>query len=186
LRRSAPWFNRVSRFSQCLLGIAVAAFAAWAGYVLQLSSRNDTARADAVSRLLTTTLPDPAGTKHAIAQWRGRVLVVNFWATWCEPCREEIPGLMRLRKKHASNGVEFIGIAVDSASKVLDYTKIIQIDYPLLIGGVESIELARLLGDGAGGLPFTIVLDRSGKVAKSHLGLVREEELDQKLSELAR
>jgi thiol-disulfide isomerase/thioredoxin len=139
---------------QWILGIVVAAFAAWGGYILHQSFRSDLARADAVGRLLATTLPDPLGTKQAIAQWRGKVLVVNFWATWCEPCREEIPGLMRLRKKYASNGVELIGIAVDSADKIRNYAKTMLIDYPLLVGGIESIELARLLGNKAGGCPI--------------------------------
>jgi len=97
---------------------AVALIAAWAGFALRQS--NDISSAP-VHKLFALVLPDPAGNSQAVAQWRGKVLVINFWATWCEPCREEIPGLQRLREKYASKNVEVVGIAVDSASKVREY-----------------------------------------------------------------
>ena len=165
--------------------IAVAAAGAWGGYALQQSSRGEASQSAAVGQLFALSLPDPEGSTQALTQWRGKILVVNFWATWCEPCREEIPGLQRLREKYASKNVEIVGIAVDSASKVRDYAKQIKISYPLLVGGLESIELARSFGNNAGGLPFTVVLDGKSAVAFSHLGLIKEQQLDQKLAELA-
>jgi thiol-disulfide isomerase/thioredoxin len=163
---------------------AVAAFAAWGGYALRQTTRSDTS--PPVRALFALNLPNPDGAPQALAQWRGKVLVVNFWATWCEPCREEIPGLDRIRKKYIGKSVEIVGIAVDSASKVREYAKTMKISYPLLVGGLESIELARSLGNNAGGLPYTVVLDSNAAVALSHLGLIREHELDQTLAKLAR
>jgi thiol-disulfide isomerase/thioredoxin len=173
-----------SRPGQIALAAAVAVIAAWGGYVFQQAGQDEAATSSAVRQLLSTVLPDARGTLQALSQWNGKVLVVNFWATWCEPCREEIPGLMRLRQKYSAKNVEIVGIAVDYASNVGDYEKSMGIHYPLLIGGVESIDLARSLGDRQGGLPYTIVLDRTGKLVKAHLGLVHEADLDKKLAEL--
>ncbi|MCX7151162.1 MAG: TlpA disulfide reductase family protein, partial [Proteobacteria bacterium] len=106
--------------------------------------------------------------------------------TWCEPCREEIPGLQRLREKYVGKNVEVVGIAVDSVTKVRDYATQFKIAYPLVVGGMETIELARSLGNKAGGLPFTIVLDSRSAIVLSHLGLIKEQELDRKLADLVR
>ncbi len=170
-----------------VISIAVVAICAGAaGYVMQQQKRAETSQSKAVLQLLALTLPDPAGNMQPLTKWRGKILVVNFWATWCEPCREEIPVLVRLREKYAGKSVEMVGIAVDSASKVRQYAKDMKITYPLLVGGLESIELARSFGDVAGGLPFTVVLDAKSGIALSHLGLIKEQELDQKLAALAR
>jgi thiol-disulfide isomerase/thioredoxin len=109
-----------------------------------------------------------------MSQWRGKVLVVNFWATWCAPCREEIPALMRVQHKYASNGVQFVGIAVDNVSKVRDYAKEMRIDYVLLIGGMETLGVTKDLGNRAEVLPFTVVLDRAGKVVYAHAGALTD------------
>jgi thiol-disulfide isomerase/thioredoxin len=103
--------------------------------------------------------------------------VVNFWATWCEPCRAEVPALVRLRTEYASNGLEVVGIAVDSAAKVRDFAAEYRISYPLVIGGFETVDLSRRLGNKLGALPFTVVLDRSGRLVYTHLGAVSETEL---------
>ena len=110
------------------------------GYVVQQQKRTETSQNKAVQQLLALTLPDPAGKPQPLAQWRGKVLVINFWATWCDPCREEIPGLIRLREKYAGKNIEVVGIALDSASKVRQFADSVKITYPLVIGGGESIE----------------------------------------------
>jgi thiol-disulfide isomerase/thioredoxin len=110
--------------------------------------------------------------------------VINFWATWCAPCRQEIPGLIGIQRKHAANGVQVVGIAVDQADKVQQYAREIGINYPVLVAGMDGSTLARDLGNRTGALPFTVVLDRAGKLIKSHLGLITEEELDKLLDKL--
>jgi thiol-disulfide isomerase/thioredoxin len=171
-----------AKTASALAVVAVALAAAWGGYALRQSAEP----VPQVRKLFALSLPDPAGVSQPISQWRGKVLVVNFWATWCEPCREEIPGLQRIREKYVGKNIEVVGIAVDSASKVREYAKSMQIAYPLLVGGMESVELARDFGNKAGGLPFTVVLDRRADIALAHLGLIKEQDLDKKLAELAR
>ena len=124
--------------------------------------------------LLDLVLPDLAGREQPLAQWRGKVLVVNFWATWCGPCREEMPHFVRAQAEHGGNGLQFVGIAVDQADKVREFAEQLGINYPLLLGGYGAIELSRTLGNSVGALPFTIIVDRQGELAWSHLGAVKE------------
>ena len=85
-------------------------------------------------RLPDVTMPDAKGVPHKLSEWRGRPLMVNFWATWCDPCRREIPLLKSLRHERAADSLEVVGIAVDFQDAVIDYTRKIGIDYPVLIG----------------------------------------------------
>ena len=188
--RSQPWWPALTKAWKAIALVAVAAAAAWGGYALNFAfnqgSRTDVIENSAVHQMFALSLPDPQGNTQALSQWRGKILVINFWATWCEPCREEIPGLQRLREKYVGKNVEVVGIAVDSVAKVRDYATQFKIAYPLVVGGMETIELARSLGNKAGGLPFTIVLDARSAIVLSHLGLIKEQALDQKLADLVR
>jgi thiol-disulfide isomerase/thioredoxin len=129
---------------------------------------NDDTRAAAA--LLAVELPDEKGTVQRMDQWRGRVLVVNFWATWCEPCREEMPEFIRAQTEQGGRGLQFVGIAVDQADKVTRFIREIGLNYPTLVGGLGAMELSRDLGNRLMALPFTIVLDRQGRVAHTQLG----------------
>ena len=119
-----------------------------------------------------------------MSHWRGKVLVVNFWATWCAPCQEEIPALMKANQKYGPNGVQFVGIALDNVSKVRDYVDEVGIDYDILIGGLETLGITRELGNHAQVLPFTVVLDRNGKAAYAHAGALTEASLGAVLTPL--
>lgn len=132
---------------------------------------------DAAGILATTELDDLAGGKRALTHWRGKVVVVNFWATWCPPCREEIPGLIAVHKRFAGQGVEVVGVAIDTAEKVRPFAQSLGMDYPLLLGEANALELMRRLGNATGALPYTIVLDRSGTIAARHLGLLTAEQV---------
>ena len=136
----------------------------------------DRAPADATA-LLALSLPDPAGHPQPLAQWQGKVLVVNFWATWCAPCREEMPDLVRAQKEYGAKGLQIVGIAADNADKVQQFAKEIELNYPALIGGYAAIDLSKDLGNNLVALPFTLVLDRQGKVAYTHLGPVKPDKL---------
>lgn len=165
--------------------MAVAAAALGAGsYVQLMRSSTDPPASGAPAALLRMALPDLAGKPVTLAAWRGKVLVINFWGTWCAPCRREIPGLISIQRKHASNGVQVVGIAVDQEDKVQEYAKEIGINYPVLVAGMEGATLARELGNKSGALPFTVVLDHGGKVILSHLGLITAEELEKLLGPL--
>ncbi len=130
-----------------------------------------------VRGLLQASMPDLAGKQVSIAQWKGKVLVVNFWATWCAPCREEIPDFVKLHHEFGSKGAQFVGIAADQADKVTQFANEFGIDYPLLIGNAGALELARRVGNKTSSLPFTVVIDRNGKIVYRQLGILKPAKL---------
>jgi len=111
--------------------------------------------------------------------------VCNFWATWCAPCREEMPLLLSARAKYASKGVEIVGIAVDNAAKVREFSTALGITYPILLAEADGLELMRKLGNAAGGLPYTVFLDREGRPVEHKLGALKAAELDRILTEMS-
>ena len=139
---------------------------------------------EALARLLGATLTDSNGQPQALGQWQGKVLVVNYWATWCPPCREEMPAFSRLQTRLGPEGVQFVGIGIDSPSAIKEYAFQTPMRYPLLIGGTEGMDLLRELGNESGALPYTLVLDRQGQPAFSRLGIVAENELEARLRPL--
>jgi thiol-disulfide isomerase/thioredoxin len=168
----------VNRGLQAAIFLLVAALAGIAGYYFNRSSLNAPASANAGQMLLQAPFADLSGKTQTLAQRRGKVLVVNFWATWCAPCREEIPALMRVNQKYAPKGVELVGIALDNASKVQAYSKDMGMDYVLLVAGAQTLALGRDLGNQAGVLPYTVVLDRGGNVVYTHAGAMTEATLE--------
>jgi peroxiredoxin len=162
-----------------LCGVAVGA-SALGILVRPFFSQSQTGAAE----LRAANFPDQEGNSRRIVEWQGRVLLCNFWATWCEPCREEIPMLLRLRQKHAANGLEIVGISIDQAAKVKHFSASYQVSYPLLIADASALDLMRHLGNQAGALPFTVVLDRQGAIAYRKLGLLKAAELEPVLTAL--
>lgn len=164
-----------------LISGAVAATALGAGMfaapLLLRSSQNANA-------LRNASFVDLNGKSRSISEWQGRVVIANFWATWCAPCLEEIPLLISTRKARLAQGLEIVGIAVDQAPKVSDFAAKMKIDYPILLGDVRALDLIRDLGNPSGGLPFTAFLDRTGSVVRTKLGLLRQAELESILSSL--
>jgi len=134
--------------------------------------------------LFALSLPDTSGTPQSLGQWRGKVLVVNFWATWCEPCREEMPEFVRAQQELGPRGLQFVGIAVDQADKVGRFAQELHLNYPALIGGYDAMEVSQGLGNRLAALPFTIVVDRQGRVAETHLGPLKPNQLRAILSDL--
>ena len=121
---------------------------------------------------------DLEGRRRRLAEWRGKVLVCNFWATWCAPCREEIPLLVAARQKHGPSGVEIVGIAIDNPSKVREFSATFKISYPVLVAEADGLDLMRQLGNTGGGLPYTVIADREGSLVHRKLGALKEAELD--------
>ena len=154
-----------------LYGIPLALAALAAGvWLAQARYASKTPTESAVSALWQLRFPDEQGREHALSQWRGQVVVLNFWASWCAPCREEIPDFVALRSEFASKGVEFVGIAIDSPAQVSQFLQTLPVSYPILVGEGAAHNLARQLGNPSGALPYTIVLDRDGKVVLTRLG----------------
>lgn len=119
-----------------------------------------------------------SGGTETLGQWRGRVLVVNFWATWCAPCREEIPLFIRMQKHYGARGLQFVGVAIDQREPVAAFQREFGMNYPVLLGGPEAMALMRSTGNRMGVLPYTLIIDRAGRVASSKLGGVKEDQLE--------
>ncbi|MEO6023774.1 MAG: TlpA disulfide reductase family protein [Burkholderiales bacterium] len=168
-----------------LVAVSLGAGAIYLGLNWDQSSQQDTV-ADPLSAgaLYTTSFPDLNGNTQALGQWQGKIIVLNLWATWCAPCREEIPVLIKLQRKYAQHGVIFVGLALDDNEPVAKYSKEMGIDYPILVAGSAANEFARRLGNRNGLLPFTVIIDRSGKTVTGHLGGLDETRLEKMLQPL--
>jgi thiol-disulfide isomerase/thioredoxin len=116
---------------------------------------------------------DMSGKTRRLSEWNGKVVLLNFWATWCGPCREEMPLLDRARGK---GGLEVVGIAVDDDDAVRDYLKESPVGYPILLGG-EQDNISILFGDTRGVFPFSVLLGRDGKVLAQRAGSFSESTL---------
>lgn len=139
----------------------------------------------AASALIGTRRPDFAltdvdGLPRKSDEWNGKVLVVNFWADNCQPCRREIPTFIRMQSELGGRGVQFIGIAINEKDAVRTFAAAmgVEFNYPVLVGVDDSIEVARRFGNEVGILPYTVVVDRSGKITQIQFGEIREDELE--------
>ena len=121
------------------------------------------------------SLVDRDGVRRKLSDWKGRPLLINFWATWCGPCRREIPLLKTLRREHAADGVEVIGIAVDFRDAVLKYAHDIGIDYPLLIGEEDALQAVGAFGMDTV-FPFTVFADKQGRIVTLKIGELHQDE----------
>ena len=124
------------------------------------------------------SLEDADGKSRSITEWDGKTLVINFWATWCAPCRREIPMLKALSTARAAQDVVVIGIAIDFRDKVLPYAKEAGINYPLLIGEEDGLDAATAFGLGSIGLPCTVFVDAKGRIVTAHLGELHADQAD--------
>jgi len=137
-----------------------------------------------VEALFGQSMNDAAGASHALARWKGKPLVVNFWAPWCAPCVAEMPELDRLATASAAKNINVIGIGIDSPSNIAEFAGRLKISYPLYVAGLSGTELARQFGNSAGGLPYTVLIGADGKVIKTYLGKLKFDELQADLDKL--
>jgi thiol-disulfide isomerase/thioredoxin len=166
----------MKRGTKIFLFIAVALAALAAGLALHPLSRDP--EVVTPTGLLETPLESVEGGRQPLGTWQGKVLVVNFWATWCAPCRKEIPEFIRMQERLQGQGLQFVGIAIDEKEKVVPYMREVGINYPVLVGELDAVEMSRSLGNELGALPFTVVIDRSGKVVHTVLGATSEARLE--------
>jgi len=138
------------------------------------------------AELLAASFPDLSGRRRKLSEWRGKPLLCNFWASWCAPCREEIPLLDSASRDHASIGFQVVGIAIDNAANVRKYLKTVQIGYTVLVAEGSAIRLMETLGNRGGMLPFSVTLDGAGRLRRRKLGAYSADELGADLAALLR
>lgn len=136
-----------------------------------------------VQEVLALTLPDLDGQRQSIAQWRGKILVVNYWASWCAPCIEEMPAFSRLQTRYAEQGVQFVGIGIDELENMRAFVRKTPVSYPLLLAELGKGQQA---GQQVKGLPYTLIIDPEGRLAESRLGRFDEAALEKVLLLLLR
>lgn len=189
--------------TQWIILLAVAVAAAAAGYFLArgidqrgaadpapIPSRPATAGEAATGEELLGrprpefALRDASGTEVAAGDFDGRVLLLNFWASWCAPCVEEMPMLSALQRDHADRGLQVVGIALDDPGRAQAFAAELAPGYPLLFGMAEAMQVGRRYGNRSGMLPYSVLVDRRGIVRWTYLGALSREALEARLAEL--
>ncbi len=167
------------------MGITVAILCAAAGAYVGNKRLEPKAPVDnAVQQLMSLTLKDSKGQPQALKQWESKFLVVNFWATWCKPCVQEMPELVSLQKELANQNVQLLGIGIDSPSNISEFAEKYQISYPVFAAGMEGTTLSGAMGNKAGGLPFTVLISSSGQIVKTYFGKLKMDELKADIQKL--
>ena len=140
--------------------------------------------APAPAPIAEPVLVDLQGGRHTLADWRGKVVVLNFWATWCPPCREEMPVFAALQQEFGQRGLQFVGVAIDDPAEVRAFLARHPVNYPILVGGSDVPAWADSLGNALSALPFSVILDRNGQVLHRHIGVFRREQALEELQPL--
>lgn len=129
-------------------------------------------------------LMDTDGNERQLSEWQGKVIAINFWATWCPPCREEIPAFVELQQAYNEKGLQFVGIALQTADEVRDFLLEFNVNYPSLVGEQEVMAIAGQLGNGIGALPYTVILDRDGIIRFTRRGTLSKTEAEDIITHL--
>ena len=130
------------------------------------------------------SLPDLNGRMRNVSEWDGRVIALNFWASWCSPCLKEIPEFVALQNKYGKQGLQFVGVAIQNADQITDFVRRQGINYPVLVGGMAAVSLAEKLGDYMGTLPYTVIIDRSKRINFIHNGRLQGKQAEQVIESL--
>lgn len=122
-------------------------------------------------------LPDLNGQSQSVRQLLNKVLVINFWASWCPPCLDELPDFNQVHEQYRNSGVQFLGIALDDTEAVRNVVARLAIKYPQLIAGDNGIKISQMLGNQSAAVPFTVIVDAQGRVVQRHAGIFEYSEL---------
>ncbi len=130
------------------------------------------------------TFVDLDGESRSLKQWQGKVVLLNFWAPWCPPCREEVPAFIELQEKYADRGFIIVGITVDTESNAQIFADTMDINYPVLIAEDKGIALAESYGNKVGALPYSAIIDRNGRVVSTHRSEMTLQDTEKRVLEL--
>lgn len=136
------------------------------------------------AQIFAATFPDLDGKPQPLKQWQGKVLVLNFWAPWCPPCRAEMPEFVKLQEKYREQGVVFVGVALDQQDKVQAFADELGVNYPMLLGADDAAEIGKLAGNRLGGLPFTAIFAKNGDIVSTVTGELKRAQLEATLKPL--
>ena len=134
--------------------------------------------------LYSASFKDMKDQVESLGQFKGKVVVMYFWATWCVPCRVETPNLVKLNEEYKGKDVQVVGLALDNGDKVRDFVKDNSITYPVFYGGREAVQLGKALGNDQGAIPFTVVIGKDGKLIHTFKGDLPNEELEKIINPL--
>jgi thiol-disulfide isomerase/thioredoxin len=160
-----------------LLYAGIGAAAAVAGAAVALWEWRGTEGGRVDPSLWSASFETPAGAPLAMQSFRGKPLVLNFWATWCPPCVEEMPLLESFFKQNAGKSIQVVGLAIDQPSAVRSFLQRTPVSYPVGLAGLGGTELTKILGNESGGLPFTVVIGADGEVVQRRMGRVSKADL---------
>lgn len=148
------------------------------------SPSSTTASTNAAGNAIDFNFPNLDGEPRSLKQWQGKVVMLNFWAPWCPPCRKETPAFIDLQEKYADKGFTIVGITVDTQENAQVFADTMGINYPILIAEDKGISLAKNYGNKVGALPYTVIIDRGGKVIYTHRSEITHEQAEKVLSKL--
>lgn len=134
--------------------------------------------------LFAANFPNENGQPQALNQYAGKIVVLNFWASWCEPCREEMPELSELHTEYKDKNMVVLGMAIEDVAAIKDFLKETKVSYPLFAADMQGMEIASNLGNNKGVLPFTVIIKADGTIAKTYFGRVTKPLLEQTLKTL--
>ena len=172
-RVSAPIADRTMARRAAIGAVALAA----AGAGALLGWRRSQLAEPEVAGFWERSFPTPDGATLTLASLRGLPLLVNFWATWCPPCVEELPLLSNFFNENKANGWQLLGLAVDKPEPVARFLARSPVSFAVAMAGMEGVELTRELGNTAGGLPFSVLFDASGRLRERKLGQLHTSDL---------
>lgn len=166
-----------------MMSIGFAIFYFFLNPQTQIVSQNPTPTSS-TQALFTSNFPDEHGKPQALNQYKGKVIVLNFWASWCEPCREEMPELSDLHTAYKDKNVVVLGMAIEDVAGVNDFLKETKVSYPLFAADVQGMDIAASLGNNKGVLPYTVIIKADGSIAKTYFGRITKPLLEQTLKTL--
>jgi len=164
--------------------ILAAAFAVFGAIAAVKQNASGSGAGATAATLYAQSMNDLAGKSQPLSQWKGKSLLVNFWAPWCAPCVQEMPELSEMAAKDGGKRFQVIGIGIDSPSNLAEFAKKTKVSYPLYVGGMSGTDLSRELGNANGGLPFTVLIGPDGEVRKTYLGRLKFDQLQADLAKL--